>query len=304
MFVSLDHSVYFAPRGRKRLLHLGQLLAQRYLSPEDRLVGLIGDAGAGKSLLIRGMFPGLVLTNDDDGINVRPLPVLQDAEAGFFGTHTYHVDVRFETAFCQVWEIADAVRRAVAAGHRVVVEHFDILYPALEFNAEILIGIGEQVVVTRPSLFGPVPQSIKDQVYRSLVYRKMAHTAEDLTSIALETVGLEPPQYHSDVKGGFVLEFREKPAMDLDDLEAKVQAMIEKDMAIGYHDDHHITMGGQTLFCSGPRLHVGSTGAVAGFRLVKEFRYAPLTQTYLLVGLVGQASDVGEGDADDSYSSG
>ncbi len=281
-------------------MNLGQLLAQRYLSPEDRLVGLIGDAGAGKSLLIRGMFPGLVLTNDDDGINVRPLPVLHDAEAGFFGTHSYHVDVRFETAFCQVWEIADAVRRAVAAGHRVIVEHFDLLYPALEFNAEMLIGIGEQVVVTRPGLFGPVPQSIKDQVYQSLVYRKMAHTAEDLTSIALDAIGTEPPQYHSDVRGGFVLEFREKPALDLDELEAKVQGLIDQDMAIGYHDDHHITMGGQVLFCSGPRLHVASTGHISNFRLVKEFRYSPLTQTYLLVGLVGQSVGVEEGITVDS----
>ncbi|HWJ02120.1 MAG TPA: alanine-tRNA synthetase second additional domain-containing protein, partial [Verrucomicrobiae bacterium] len=87
-------AVYFAPRGKKRLLVLGHNLAQRYLSPEDNLIGFIGEAGAGKSLLIRGMFPGLELTNDDDGINVRPLPLIGDAERGHFRTHTYHLDAR------------------------------------------------------------------------------------------------------------------------------------------------------------------------------------------------------------------
>ena len=32
------------------------LISQRYLRPEDRLIGIIGDAGAGKSLLARGCF--------------------------------------------------------------------------------------------------------------------------------------------------------------------------------------------------------------------------------------------------------
>ena len=93
---TLVQAVYYAPRGRRRLMHLGMLISQRYLRPEDRLIGIIGDAGAGKSLLARGMFPGLVLTNDDEGVNVRPLPILSDARDGFFANHTYHLDVRFE----------------------------------------------------------------------------------------------------------------------------------------------------------------------------------------------------------------
>ena len=116
-YTTLVKASYYAPRGRQRLMHLGMIIAQRYLHAEYRLIGIMGDAGAGKSLIIRGMFPGLVLTNDDDGVNVRPLPVLDDAENEFFRTHTYHLDVRFEMAFTQLWELADAVKKAVSAGH-------------------------------------------------------------------------------------------------------------------------------------------------------------------------------------------
>ena len=69
-------STYFAPRGRTRMYTLGMQLAQLYLSPFDKLIGIIGEAGSGKSALIRGMFPGLELTNDDDGVYIRPLPLL------------------------------------------------------------------------------------------------------------------------------------------------------------------------------------------------------------------------------------
>lgn len=157
-YTTLVKAAYYAPRGRKRLMNLGQIIAQRYLNAEALLIGVIGDAGAGKSLIIRGMFPGLVLTNDDDGVNVRPLPVLEDAQADYFRTHTYHLDIRFEMAFTPLWELADAVKKAISAGRRVVVEHFELLYPLLNVNAEVLIGIGEEVVVTIPTLFGPFPR--------------------------------------------------------------------------------------------------------------------------------------------------
>ena len=58
---NLRESIYFAPRGKERLIRLGNYLAQRYLDPDDRLIGFIGSSGMGKSLLIRGMFPGLEL---------------------------------------------------------------------------------------------------------------------------------------------------------------------------------------------------------------------------------------------------
>ena len=73
-------SIYFAPRGRDRLYSLGMQIAQQYLTPFDKLIGVIGEAGSGKRVLTKAMFPGLELTNDDNGVNIRPLPLLdQDA---------------------------------------------------------------------------------------------------------------------------------------------------------------------------------------------------------------------------------
>ena len=40
-------SSYFAPRGYSRMYSLGMQLAQLYLSPFDKLIGVIGEAGSG-----------------------------------------------------------------------------------------------------------------------------------------------------------------------------------------------------------------------------------------------------------------
>ncbi len=285
---SLMHATYFAPRGKKRLMLLGTHLTQRYLSPIDKLIGFIGDAGAGKSLLIRGMFPGLELTNDDEGINMRPLPLLSQYEKGHFKSHTYHLDVRFEMAFTQVWEIAEAVKEATRQDKRVIVEHFDLLYPYLGFNAEVLIGVGEEVIITRPGVFGPESKEIADIVFNSIKYRKMAHSAEDLTSKVLMDLGLDKPQFHSDIKHGFVLEFPTKPNIDLMEVETAVKEIISKNINISYYDDEHINIGKEVIFpCSGPRIHVKRSGDIKGFYLLKEFKWDPLQQLYLLAGLVG-----------------
>ena len=96
-------SSYYAPRGAHRMQDLGQQIAQIYLNPNDKLIGIVGEAGSGKSALIRGMFPGLELTNDDNGVYVRPLPILeQDKGFAFFSPHTYHLDIRFENGFTQM----------------------------------------------------------------------------------------------------------------------------------------------------------------------------------------------------------
>ena len=47
------YSVFFAPRGRDRIYDLGMHIAQMYLSPFDKLIGIIGEAGSGKSMLIK-----------------------------------------------------------------------------------------------------------------------------------------------------------------------------------------------------------------------------------------------------------
>ncbi|MGE5528892.1 MAG: alanine-tRNA synthetase second additional domain-containing protein [Patescibacteria group bacterium] len=291
MIVGLDRAVYFAPRGKRRLMILGNIIAQRYLNPDDRLIGLIGEGGAGKSLLIRGMFPGLNLTNDDDGVNVRPLPLLTDYEDDHFRTHTYHLDAHFELAFVQPWRLVDAVRRAVEHGKRVVVEHFELLHPLIGMHAEILVGIGEDVVVVRPSIFGPDPHELAREVFASIGYRRMAHSAEDLTSIVLEGMGLARPEIHSDVKRGFLLEFQEKPQVDLAEVEAGVRSFIERDARIAYYDDEHIQIEDLVYPCSGPRIHVGHAGEIKGFHLLPEFRLSPLTRRYLLAGLVGTSGE-------------
>lgn len=280
-------AVYFAPRGKKRLLFLGSNLQNRYLSPGDKLIGFLGDAGAGKSLLIRGMFPGLELTNDDNGINVRPLPLLEDADRDHFRFHTYHVDVRFETAFTQPWRIAEAIKKALNKERRVIIEHFDLIYPFLQINAEVLIGIGEEVIVTRPTVFGPEPQEIADIVFKSIKYRRMAHSAEDITSKILEEMGIEQPQVHSDIKHGFVLELPGKPDIDLDSLEERVRRVIRADLPISFGDEDHIRLGESSYPCTGPRLHVKRTSEIENFRLLKEFRFDPIQKLYTIAGVVG-----------------
>ena len=281
-------SSYFAPRGHNRMYTLGMKLAQLYLSPFDKLIGIIGEAGAGKSALIRGMFPGLELTNDDDGVYVRPLPLLDGGSGGFFSHHTYHVDIRFENGFTQMSVLADAINEAIHNGKRVIVEHFDLVYPFLGYNANLLIGAGEQILISRPTLFGPEPDEIKNVVYESLAYRLMAHTAEDLCEYCM------PPEDlarcgHDDVKHGFVITFPEKmPEFDIIELEKKVNEMIAQNLTVTYKDNHHVCIGDIVHPCTGPRIHVSSTGMIKNFHLLDHFIYDKMTRRYLLVGCVGE----------------
>ena len=285
-------SSYYAPRGHNRMYALGQQLAQMYLSPNDKLIGVIGDAGSGKSALIRGMFPGLELTNDDNGVYVRPLPLLeQDTGFAFFSPHTYHVDIRFENGFTQMSVLAEAIAEALDKGRRVVVEHFDLVYPLLGANANILIGVGEQVLIARPTLFGPEPDEIKNEVYKTLHYRLMAHTAEDLCEMYMDEFDMERCG-HDDVKHGFAIYFPEtKPSFDIEELEAKVKSVIAQGLPVTYVDDNHICVGDKIHKCSGPRIHVSNTSQVENFRLMHHFMYDRFKRRYLLVGCVGEKSD-------------
>lgn len=285
----LLYAVYFAPRGKNRLLDLGHLISQRYILATDRLIGLIGDAGSGKSLLIRGMFPGLELTNDDEGPNIRPAPILKDLDKTFMSSHTYHIDVRFELAFTQIHILVDAVKRAVELNKRVIIEHFELIYPMLGMNAEILIGVGEEVIVTCPNIFGPLPQDISDIVFKSLKYRKMAHTAEDLTCKILEDeFRYGGKLIHSDVRHGFVLEFEEKPDINIALLEQRVKEYIRRNIDINYSDENHISIGESVLWrCTGTRIHVNNTSEIENFQLIKEWKFNPISKLYALVGLVG-----------------
>lgn len=283
------YSVFFAPRGYRRMADAGTQIAQQYLSPFDKLIGVIGDAGAGKSMLIKGMFPGLELTNDDEGVNVRPLPLLGIGDTGFYTPHTYHVDIRFEMAFTQPHVLTEAIQEATRQGKRVVVEHFDLIYPALGHNAHLLIGVGEEILITRPTLFGPEPEDIRKIVYSSIPYRRMTHTAEDLCEFVLKKYAVTRYD-HADVRHGFILSFTDRPDIDIPALEAEIQAMIRQDIPISYQDDMHILIGEHEHLCTGPRMHVKSTGKIEGFKLLEQLFVEPITERYLLVGLVGNQS--------------
>lgn len=283
---------YYAPRGAQRMYALGQQLAQMYLSPNDKLIGIIGEAGSGKSALIRGMFPGLELTNDDNGVYVRPLPLLeQDRGFAFFSPHTYHVDIRFENGFTQMSELAEAIIEALDKGRRVVVEHFDLVYPLLGANANILIGVGEQVLIARPNIFGPEPEEIKSEVYKSLHYRLMAHTAEDLCEMCMNTYDMERCG-HDDVRHGFAIYFTEtKPDFNILDIENAVKEIISQNLPVTYVDETHISVGDRVHKCNGPRIHVHHTGQIENFHLMHHFLYDKFKRRYLLVGCVGEKSE-------------
>lgn len=284
------YSVYFAPRGVVRMTQMGQTIATRHLSPFDRLIGFVGEAGSGKSMLVKGMFPGLEMTNDDNGVNVRPLPILSVGEddSGFFSAHTFHMDIRFESAFTQMGVLAEAVETALRKGKRVVVEHFDLLRPFISFNAEMIIGVGEELLVTRPNIFGPEPEDIARIVFSSVKYRKMAHTAEDISEGQLRQQ-TQLKYQHGDVRRGFVLEFDEKPELDVKAIEDYVHHRIRQDLPVSFHDENHIMIGDLLHFCTGPRMHVRSTGEIEGFRMLPDVKYDPMSKRYLLVGLVGDA---------------
>jgi len=293
---TLIYAVYYAPRGRYRLYMVASEIARRYLSPTDYLIGIIGEEGSGKSTLIRGLFPGLELTNEDDGVNLSQAPIYSFSPEDFFSGHTFHLDVRYELAFKQKYKIKEAIRKAVEHKRRVVVEHFDLIYDILGMNAQVLIGIGEEIIVARPTVFGPFPQNIKAIVDRTIKYRLMAHSAEDITTYILErdyNYKSRSPLIHSDIRHGFVINFPERPEIDLDELEAKVQAVIDADVPISQCGEDTICIGEFKIYCTGPRTHVNRSGEIENFRLLKEFRLNPLTSEFMLIGMVGHKTIAG-----------
>ncbi len=281
-------SQYFAPRSKERLMFLGEQIAQRHVSFEDRLIGIVGDAGAGKSSLIKGMFPGLQLSNDDDIVNPRKIMQVKNSLIEVDDATTFHIDVRFQMAFSQMYEIVDYVNLLLSRQRRVVIEHFNLIYPYLERNAHIIVGIGEEIIVTRPTLFGPEPESIYQIVHESLKYRKMAHSAEEVTMTLLrEVFNIDYDEYYfSDIRKGFVVKFFKKPDIDMDYLARLIDERIAQNLDISYYDENHIKIGETIIPCLGSRFHVKNTSEIDNFSLVREFVFDPATNTYCLIGIV------------------
>lgn len=286
--MSMYH-VYFAPRGKERLLLLGEQLSQRHLGFADRLIGIVGDAGSGKSSVIKGLLPGLELVNDDDGINAMKIMQVRDLDKTF-DAGTYHIDMRFQLAFTQMHEIVDFVREALRKNRRLVVEHFDQLYPFLKINADLIIGIGEEILVTRPNIFGPLPKDIYDIVFTSVKYRRMAHTAEDITTMILTAeFGQDMHNWrNSEVRRGFVLMFNQKPNIDLHKLECRVQEKMKEGLPVNYYDEGHIKIGDDLQPCTSPRIHLTNTADIEEFHLMPELVYDERADAYSLVGLIGE----------------
>lgn len=283
---------YYAPRGKERLLTLGEQLSHLHLSFTDRLVGFIGDSGSGKSSLIRGMFAGLELSNDDDVLDPRKIMQVRDFRNNDRDASTYHIDMRFQTAFTQMYEIVEFVEEKLQKGKRVVVEHFNLLAPALGRNADLIIGIGEEIIITRPTIFGPQPDSIYKIVHESLKYRKMAHSAEEITILALEELfDIHMCDFYSaDIRNGFVLKFNAKPEIDFIALSNRVHGLIEEDLPINYYDEKHITVGERIIPCSGPRIHISSTGQIENLHIYRDLPFDQRYQAWCLIGLVGEDS--------------
>jgi GTPase SAR1 family protein len=274
-------------------MFLGEQIAQSHLHFNDRLIGIVGDAGSGKSSLIKGMFPGLELSNDDDILNPRKIMQVRENIDDLKDAGSFHIDMRFQTAFTQMYEIVDFVKNVLAKKRRIIVEHFDLLYPALGINADIIVGIGEEIIVTRPSVFGPLPSSIYEIVHKSLKYRKMAHTAEDVTMRVLdEDFGISSEHYFSsDIRKGFVLKFLKEPVIDLPKLGKKIEETLALSMPVSYYDENHIQIGEKVIVCDGPRLHVSNTSKVLNFSLVQRLVKDPKASVWCLVGLIDNNSD-------------
>ncbi len=281
-------SQYFAPRGKERLMFLGEQISHRHINHDDKLIGIVGDAGAGKSSLIKGMFPGLQLSNDDDIVDPRKIMQVRNMLTDVQDATTFHLDIRFQMAFTQMYEIVDYVNTLLERNRRVVIEHFNLLHSALGKNADLIVGIGEEIIVARPSLFGPHPESIYDIVHNSLQYRKMAHSAEEVATTLLEEMfGITESEYFfSDIRNGFLIKFYKKPNIDLNYLAELIDEKIAENMDISYYDEDHIIIGGKVIPCDGPRFHVKNTSEIKDFSLVREFVHDPETDTYCLIGLV------------------
>jgi hypothetical protein len=119
----------------------------------------------------------------------------------------------------------------------------------------------------------------------------MAHTAEDIVGkILKDRHNYQSKQLHSDVRHGFIIGFNEKPDIDLLSLEKEALEIISKDIPVSPGKGDYVMFGDDPFYCTGKRIHVKSTGQIEKFRLLKEYKYDPISDKHLLVGVVGEES--------------
>ena len=152
------------------------------------------------------------------------------------------------------------------------------------------MGIGEEIIVARPNIFGPKPTDIAQKVLRSIHYRRMVHTAEDLVCHILDIDYGIPTStlVHGDVKRGFLLEFEEKPSFSVEEVQKRAKEFIDAKLDVCYLDEHHIRIGDARIYCTGPRIHLRNTGDIQLFAMAPDFVYDPVRRGYMLVGVVAK----------------
>ncbi|MBR5315811.1 MAG: alanine-tRNA synthetase second additional domain-containing protein, partial [Firmicutes bacterium] len=60
---------------------------------------------------------------------------------------------------------------------------------------------------------------------------------------------------------------------------------------VSFYDEDHIKIADVVHPCTGPRIHVRSTGEIENFRLLKEIFYDSIQDMYLIIGQVGETLD-------------
>ena len=77
-------------------------------------------------------------------------------------------------------------------------------------------------------------------------------------------------------------------------LEEELNELIKEDVPISYVDENCILIGDETHKCTGPRMHVRSAGEIEKITLLKELLKEPITERYLLVGVVGEIDNLND----------
>ncbi|UMZ72826.1 hypothetical protein [Natranaerofaba carboxydovora] len=145
-------ATYDKPDSEKELSIIAKEIVSNFVCENDKLIGFTGDPKIGKSIMVEAMFPEVSLVNDDENINIRPFPLIEDYKRDNFRQETYHMDVMFEAAFNSKHKLGQAAKSALKANKRIIIEHFDKIYHVIKINAHLNISMGEKIKVIRSKI--------------------------------------------------------------------------------------------------------------------------------------------------------